>query len=250
MWLQIGKQYIHRELKNLLWFVSDSILNNRNGGKLRICIVEPPTIKCASIRNDHGKVIYQEKCLWEVWKWKGKILSSVRAQSRKWKKEKWIGGGVAMAVLRAAAMDWHWPPWPGSQCWGYVTSFHPNHHPVLAALRSSPFPRWGNWGLEARFLAPGPGAGAWQSRPRSLCDGTAHVLGHQAWLPVGGCLRELGLCGLSVLILCLFMSFPQFLCDEYIGIWLLRGKTEGKKTWRDNKWGESAASEISPVALS
>lgn len=46
---------------------------------------------------------------------------------------------------------------------------------------------------------------------RDVCaDCMAHVLGHQALLPVGDCPRELDLCGPSVLILCLFMSFPNF----------------------------------------
>lgn len=59
----------------------------------------------------------------------------------------------------------------------------------------------------------------------------AHVLGHQALLLAGDRLRETALCGLSVLILCLFMAFPN--CGGRggitVGIGLSRGKAEKLK---------------------
>ena len=77
--------------------------------------------------------------------------------------------------------------------------------------------------------SPAPAASAQRSRAAGLCvDRVAHVLGHQALLPAGDCLRETALCGLSVLILCLFMAFPN-LGEITVGIGLARGKAEKSK---------------------
>lgn len=77
------------------------------------------------------------------------------------------------------------------------------------------------WKLRLGGEIAGPRSGCWRlAEPgRDVCaDGAAHVLGHQALLPAGAGPGELGLCGPSVLILCLFMSFPNFFCDKYIVI--------------------------------
>lgn len=75
-------------------------------------------------------------------------------------------------------------------------------------------------------LAQSPATSAQWSRAAGLCvDCMAHVLGHQALLPAGDCLRETALCGLSVLILCLFMAFPNW-GRITVGIGLSRGKAE------------------------
>lgn len=124
-----------------------------------------------------------------------RIVPRVWSRSWKRKKEEGAGGGAAVVVSG-----------PGRH---HSISPQPQPRDVSAVAVSI---------FQMRKLRPGgeisgPWSGCRHSAEpgRDVCaDCTSHVLGHQALLPDGSCPGELDLCGPSVLILCLFMSFPNF----------------------------------------
>lgn len=174
-----------------------------------------------------------------------KIIPSVRSQSWTWKKDKKTRRRCSDDGCNNCRCPWALPSLgrlsvPG-RC--HFISSWPQPRDVGTVTVSV----WQTRSLRLRELrlAESPAAGAQRSRAAGLCvDRVAHVLGHQALLLAGDRLRETALCGLSVLILCLFMAFPN--CGGRGGDncrdWIIKGKS-----WKiENKWGESASSEISP----
>lgn len=161
-------------------------------------------MKYATIRNDDHRKLNGENAEDEC-KHENAKSDPVRDfypenRRRREKSRKRRGGGGPSSCCCASS-----PALPGpAQCLVDVSSLPPKHalwrrHSILQMRKLE--------AGEVGFLAQGLAAGA----RRSGATAVAHVVGHQAWLPVGDGLREAGLCGLSVLILCLLMSFPKFL---------------------------------------